>query len=81
MYDEAGKLAMLLVGALHLYQKKGTKNFAILPQARLMRETTDYAIVVAEVSFCWNCTLVDIHLPLYFCISKNEHEVHHPLRG
>lgn len=71
MYDEAGKLpllAMLLSGALHLYPRKATKRYSVLPQARPMKSTeykTDYAIAIAEVSLCRNCTLVhvDIHLP------------------
>ena len=65
MYDVAGMLpllAMLLSGALHLYPK-GTKTFSILPQAR--RDKTDYVIAIAEVSLCWNYTLVAIHLITY----------------
>ena len=70
MYDVAGKLpllAMFLSGALHLYPK-GTKKFSIRPQARLMRDCehkTDYVIAIAEVSLCWNYTLVAIHLITY----------------
>ena len=54
MYDEAGKLplvSLLLMDALNLYPTKRSREFFILPQARLMKTyeyKTDYAIFIAE---------------------------------
>lgn len=81
-YDEAGKLpllSILLVEALETYERKGSKEFVIIPQARLPKTNeykTDYAIALIEkvaadaVSYCLNCTLQ--HLTLVRSFSGEE---------
>ena len=52
MYDEAGKLpllSMLLVDSVHMYPRKGSRKFMVIPQARAFQGReykTDYSIVV-----------------------------------
>lgn len=56
MYDEAGKfplLSNLLVDALHVYPRKGSRIFTIIPQSRLLKGheyKSDYVVAVVEVN-------------------------------